>query len=85
MGHCKSKWAKVRALEDGHAEDDWKCGSLAQEDSMLPSNHSCVNLLKNVAAFFHCPKSLPVKNFELIVLSKEISRQTTIILVLWVK
>ena len=43
---------------------------------MLPGDHSCNILVKNVAAFCPCLKHLPkanVKRFILIVLTKEVS------------
>ena len=45
--------------------EDVNCGGLTQEVSekknfsMLPRNHSCDILAKNIAYFCHCPKSLP--------------------------
>ena len=57
-------------------------GGLAQEVSemktfsMWPRDCSCDILVKNVAAFCHCPKCLPeakVKRFRLIAL-KEVSK-----------
>ena len=48
---------------------------------MLPRNHSCDILVKNVAAFCPCPKSLleaKVKRFGLILLSEKISKQSSI-------
>ena len=47
---------------------------------------SCDILMKNVAAFCPCLKSLPenkVKRFRLIALAKEISKQPTLDFVLW--
>ena len=41
-------------------------GSRGKDFSVLPKNHSCDNLVKNVAAFYPCLKSLPktkIKNF----------------------
>ena len=66
------------------------CGGLAQEVSeenfnMLPRDHSCEILVKNVAALCPCPKSPPktkVERFRLITLAK-ISKQPSIDSVLW--
>ena len=49
--------------------------------SMLPRNHSCDILVKELAAFCSCPKTLPdakVKSFGLILLAEEISKQPSI-------
>lgn len=62
------------------------CGCLDQDVSedninMWPTNHSCGILLKNLAAFYPCPKSLPkvkVKSFGLIPLAKEISKHSVV-------
>ena len=61
-------------VESG-AKSDLKCGGLAQEVSeqsfcmfMLPRNHSYDILVKNMAAFYLCLKSLcegKVKRFRL--------------------
>ena len=54
--------------------------------SVLPGNHSCVILVKKVAAFGPCLKSLPeakVKSFGLILLVEEISKQPSIDSVVW--
>jgi hypothetical protein len=43
---------------------------------MWPRDCSCGSLVKNVAAFCHCPKNLPeakVKRLRLIALTKEVS------------
>ena len=48
---------------------------------MLPREHTCEILVKNVAAFCFCPKRLPkvkVKRFRLITLPKEILKQPSI-------
>ena len=73
-----------RSTEDSGAEGKLNCGYLAQEVSeeinfrILPRDHSCDILVKNVAAFRPCPNSLPeakVKSFRLTVLAKQISKQ----------
>ena len=49
--------------------------------NMLPRDCSCDILVKNVAAFCSCLKTLPeakVKRFELILLAEEISEQPSI-------
>ena len=54
--------------------------------SMLPRDCSCDILVKNVAAFSHCCKSLPedkVKRFRLLAMAKEISKQPSIDSILW--
>ena len=54
--------------------------------SMLPRDGSCNNLVKNVAAFCLCPKSLPeakVKRFELMPLAEEISKPPRIDSAMW--
>ena len=54
---------------------------------MWPRDHSCDILVKKVAAFCPCPKSLPeakVKSFELIQLAEEISKQSSIEFVMWI-
>jgi len=67
-------------MEDSGADRDLNYGCLAQEVSeeknfsMLPRNHSCDILVKNVFAFCPCSKSLPeakVKRFRLFPLSKK--------------
>ena len=49
---------------------------LSEENfNLLPRDHSCDSLVKNVAAFCPCLKSLPeakVKRFILIALTKEV-------------
>lgn len=72
-----------RNMEGSVAEGDFNCvGLLAQEDSvvenfsMWPRDSSCDVLVKNMAAFCNCLKSLleaKVKRFRLPVLSKEFS------------
>ena len=58
-----------KSMEDSVAEGDLNYGGLAQEVSeknfsILPSNLSFDNLVKNMAAFCPCPKSLfEVKEF----------------------
>jgi hypothetical protein len=57
-------------MEDIGAEGGLNCHSLAQvvsekkNFSMLPRDHSCVILVKNVAAFCPCLKNLPEANVE---------------------
>ena len=75
-------------MEDSGAEGDLNCiGLLAQgvseekSFSMWPTDCSCNILIKNVAAFWLCSKSLPeakVKRFRLIALTKEVSKQSGI-------
>lgn len=70
-------------MEDSVAGGDFNCvGLLAQEDSvvenfsMWPRDSSCDVLVKNMAAFCNCLKSLPearVKRSRLPVLSKKVS------------
>jgi hypothetical protein len=64
--------------------NDLNCGTLAQELSkekhgtMFPRDCSCDSLMKNMAAFCPCLKSLPgakVKRFRLITLTKEVSKK----------
>ena len=63
-------------MEDSGVKSDLNCRNLAQvvseeNSSMLPRNHSYDILVKNMAAFCLCPKSLPevkVKRFGLISL-----------------
>ena len=72
-----------RNMEDFVAEYDLNCVDLAQEVSveknfsMWPRDCSCDILVKNVAAFCPCLKSLPqakIKRFILIALTKEVSK-----------
>ena len=54
--------------------------------SMWPRDCFCDILMKNMAAFFHCPKNLSeakVKRFRLIALKKEVSKQFSVRSVLW--
>ena len=54
---------------------------------MWPRNSFCGILVKNVATFCPCLKSLPevkVKTLRLILLTKEVSESPTIDFVLWV-
>jgi hypothetical protein len=69
-------------MEDSGAVGDLKCAALALEILeernfiMLPGDHSCNVLTKNVAAFCPCLKSLTeanVKRFRSITLTKELS------------
>ena len=71
---------------------DLNCKRLSQEVSkkknisMLPKNCSCNILVKNLAAFCSCLKSLPearMKSFGLIPLIGEISKQPSIDSVMW--
>lgn len=68
-------------MEDNAAESCLNHGGLAREISeeknfsILPRDLSCNILVKKVACFCPCPKSLyaaEVKNFELILLGEEI-------------
>ena len=48
---------------------------------MWPGDHICGILVKNMATFYPCSKSLPkakLKHFGLIVLSEEISKQSSV-------
>ena len=54
---------------------------------MLPRDHSCNILVKEVVAFCSSPKSLPeakVKSFGLISSAEEISKQSSIDSVRWI-
>ena len=81
-----------RNMEDFVTESDLNCADLAQEVSvenfyMWPRNCFCGILVKNVATFCPCLKSLPgvkVKTLRLILLTKEVSESPTIDFVLWV-
>jgi hypothetical protein len=73
-----------RNREDYVAECDMNCADLAQEVSvednfrMWPRDYFCGILVKNVATFCPCQKSLPesnVKRFMLIALKKEVSKK----------
>ena len=77
MGHPS------RNMEDFVAESDLNYADLAQKVSskknfsMQPRDCFCGILVKNVAAFCPCLKSLPeakVKRFILIALTKEVSK-----------
>lgn len=53
---------------------------------MWPGDHICGILVKNMVIFYLCSKSLPkakLKHFGLIVLSKEISKQSSVDCVMW--
>ena len=88
MGHTSIN------MEDSGAKFDlMNCGGRLTQDvseeknlNMLPRDHSCDILVKKVAAFCPCPKSLPeakVKSFGLILLAEEISKQPSIDSVMW--
>jgi hypothetical protein len=73
-----------RNIEDFIAECDLNCADLAQEVSVeknfsvWPRDCFCGIWVRKVAAFCHCPKSLPeakMKRFILIALKKEVSKQ----------
>ena len=54
---------------------------------MLSRDHSCDIMVKEVVAFYPCPKSLPeakVKSFGLISLAEEISKQSSKDSVMWI-
>ena len=81
-----------RNTEDISAEGDFNCAGLTQvvimekNFSMWPIDCPCDILMKNVAAFHPCLKSLPVakvKRFRLIALTKEVSKQPGINSVVW--
>ena len=81
-----------RSLKESGTECDLNCGCLNQEVSekknfsMLPRDRSCDILMKNVAAFCPCPKSLPeakVKSFTLIPPTEEISKQPSTDFIVW--
>ena len=81
-----------RSMEDSGVKSDLNCRNLTQvvseeNSSMLPRNYSCDILVKNMAAFCPCPKSLPevkVKRLGLISLvGKKISRQSSIDSIMW--
>lgn len=76
-----------RSTEDSDAEGDLNCESLAQEVSdkknfsLWPTDCSCDILVKIVAAHALVQKKVPVaklKDFGLIMLAKEISKQSNI-------
>ena len=61
-------------------------GGSEENFSVLARDCSCGILVNNVAAFHPCPKSLPaakLKNFGLIPLAEEISKQPSIDSVVW--
>jgi hypothetical protein len=79
-------------MEDTGAEGDLNFGNMIQEVleentiSMWPIDYFCDILVKNVAAFCPCLKSLPeakMKRFRLNALAKEISKQPDISSVVW--
>jgi hypothetical protein len=73
-------------MEDVDAEDHLNSGCLAQKVSeenfsMLPVELSCDILIKNVAVFCPCLKSLSeywVKRFRLVALAKEVSKMPSL-------
>ena len=83
------KWGLMgypsRNMEDFVTESDLNCADLAQEVSvenfnMWPRDCFCGILVKNVATFCPCLKSLPeakVKRLRLIALTKEVSETPT--------
>lgn len=82
----------IRNIKDFVAEGDLNCESLAQEVSvektvsMLHKDCFYEILVKNVAAFCHCPKSLlkvKVKRFILIALIKKVSKYPGINSIVW--
>jgi hypothetical protein len=86
MGHPS------RDMEDFVGESDLNCAGLAQEVSVeknfivWPRDCFYGILVENVAAFCHCPKSLPeakVKRFRLIALKKEVSKYQSTNSVVW--
>jgi hypothetical protein len=77
-------------MEDFVAEGDLNCGTLSLEVSeennfnTWPKDCYCDILVKNVAAFCPCLKSLPeVKRFILIALAKEVSKKPSRDFVVW--
>ena len=80
-------------MEDCGAGGDLNCVSLLGQEvskeknvSVWSRDYFCGVLLKNMAAFCPCPKSLPeakVKRFRLIALTKEVSKQPGINSVVW--
>ena len=79
-------------MEDIGAEVDLNCADLAQEISvennfnMWHRDCLCDILVKNMAAFCHCLKSLPetkVNRFRLIALPQEVSKQPGINSAVW--
>ena len=71
-------------MKDFVTESDLNCADLAQEVSvenfnMWPRDYFCGILVKNVATFCPCLKSLPeakVKRIRLIALTKEVSEMS---------
>ena len=54
--------------------------------NMCPRGHSCGILVKNMAAFCPCLKSLSelqVKRFGLVPLAEEIFKQSSVVSILW--
>ena len=81
-----------RNMEDFVAVSDLNCADLTQEVSMeknfsmWPRGHFCAILVKNVATFCPCLKSLPeakVKRIRLIALKKEGSEKPSKYIFLW--
>jgi hypothetical protein len=81
-----------RNMEDLVAGSNLNCVDLAQEISkeknfrMWHKDYFCGILVKNVATFCPCLKSLPeakVKRFRLIALTKEVSKKLSRDFVLW--
>ena len=90
------KWGLIshpsKNMEDFVAGSNLNCVDLAQEISkdynfrMWHKDCSCGILVKNVATFYPCLKSLPeakVKRFRLIAWKKEISKQPDINSAVW--
>ena len=75
-------------MEDSGAKSDlMNSGVLTQQIieeknfSMLPRDHFCDILVKKVATFYPCLESLPeakMKNYVLITVAEEISKQPSI-------
>jgi hypothetical protein len=80
-----------RNMENSVTESDLNCADLAQEVSVenfnkWPRDCFCSTLLKNLATFCTCLKSLPeanVKRLRLITLTKKVSETLIIDFVLW--
>jgi hypothetical protein len=79
-------------MKDFVAGSDFNCVDQAQEISkeknfrMWPKDWFCGILVKNVATFCHCLKSLPeakVKRLGLTALTKEVSKKPSRDFVLW--
>jgi len=71
-----------RNAEDFVTESNLNCSipahNCSEKKDVWPRDCFCCILGKNVAAFCHCPKSVPevkVKRFRLIALKKEVSKQ----------